>query len=103
MKGSLTETLSKLNSRELRELCWEKVKQRPIAGLSIKEAEVILSIKDESVRENPVNNMRDTMIEFIEKNQFKLAVYCDGNCYNHPDEIVIGCYQDYLKDTNQEE
>lgn len=51
--------------------------------------------EEEEIRNiNPVDAMRNEVMEFVERHALilKPQLGCDGNCYNHPDGMVVHCY-----------
>ena len=64
----------------------------PSLGAS-KEALVAMWLGLDDVK-NPVDVIRDRLMAALKRNwdvwQYRLT--CDGNCYSHPDGMVINCY-----------
>lgn len=89
-----------LTTAELRHLCWAQLGVRVSPDTQAQQMLDLLSYK-RSVRDlpaNPVNPLRDQVIRFIEKNRDRLSLPCDGDCYQHPDGMVIHCHTT-LKET----
>ena len=52
-----------------------------------------------SDRNNPINQMRDRILAFIEDRADALALPCHGRCYEHSDAIVVACDLELRTDT----
>lgn len=66
-------------------------------GVPFAQFEDMMRYKN-TVRPNTATNlMRDKIMAFIEDNDVSLR--CDGDCYAHLDQTVIGCYLELIEDT----
>ena len=91
-----------LTKEELKHIAWRQLGVRVSPQATSEEIHDLLQYrKDESeLPPNPVNELRDTLIEFIETNRENLSLPCSGNCYTHEDGLVVFCYRQFKEDTN---
>lgn len=84
----------RLTRAELRHIMWTQMDTRVAAGVTEQQMLDILSYKSDvrSLPANPVNRLRDEIIDHIQKNKDRLSLPCDGECYQHPDGMVIHCH-----------
>ncbi|MBT3328161.1 MAG: hypothetical protein HN396_18205 [Gemmatimonadales bacterium] len=83
-----------LTERELRHIVWEQLGVRVAPNTPERQMLDLLSYKV-SVRDlppNPVNLLRDEVVRYIRDNQNRLSLPCDGDCYQHPDGMVLHCH-----------
>lgn len=57
-----------------------------------------LMYKAKTLPRSPVDDKRDAIIDYIKENRNRLSLYCDGNCYNHHDGVVLYCYNLLIKE-----
>ena len=62
------------------------------------EMEDLLNYRKSSTRRNPIDDHRDEIIEFIERNKGRLSLPCSGNCYEHSDAVVLFCHRSLTKE-----
>ena len=85
----------RLTTVELRHIVWAQLGVRVRPDATERQMLDLLSYK-ESVRDlppNPVNTLRDEIIQYIQENQNRLSMPCDGDCYKHPDGMVLHCHE----------
>ena len=85
--------------QELRHIVWSQMGVRVSDSCSEEELRDFLDYKTSSIKESEVNNYRDELIEFIEKNRGRLSLPCNGNCYEHTDTTVRFCHNKLTEDT----
>jgi septum formation topological specificity factor MinE len=87
--------LKLLTLPELFQRCWDLLRVRAHPG-STKQELIQLLLSDDptpNAHPNPVNQMREEIIAYINTDPNQLSLYCNGRCYEHPDLIVVSCYQ----------
>lgn len=91
-----------LTQRELIDIAWEQLGVRVGRNVAPEDIHKLLQyeLDTEDLPANPVNDKRDTLIEFINSHRDKLSLPCNGNCYEHCDAIVIACYAQFKEDTD---
>jgi hypothetical protein len=94
--------VAQLTKRELRQVAWSQLGVRVSPEATAEEVHSLLRYeKDpEDLPDNAVNNLRDTLISFINENKEKLSLPCNGNCYEHGDGVVTFCYRQFKEDTS---
>lgn len=98
--------IEKIRPVELRQLIYEHYGIRVPPSLPSEILREIIEFKTElseiSNVENPYNLMRDAILTYIEENQGRLSLPCDGNCYNHTDLVVFNCYVELQRELNEQ-
>jgi len=89
---------------ELVDIIWNQLGVRVHPNTSEADALGLLwyNIQASELEPNPVNPLRDELIEFIKQNIDLLSLPCDGNCYGHSDAKVLQCHQEFKRDTAAE-
>jgi hypothetical protein len=82
----------KHNRKELEHIIFRFQGFWPSPQYSTEELLKMLDYTDVIEKPNPVDDKRKYLMSFIEKYNDQLALPCDGICANHPDVIVIDCY-----------
>lgn len=90
----------KTGKEELRHIVLNQMDVRVDPSLEPEKLHDFLQYRVRSVRESPTNRMRDTLIDFIQKNRSRLSLPCSGNCYEHHDGVVLFCYRQLLEEEN---
>lgn len=102
MKSKNDEELPSLTHRELVAITWQQLGVR--AGFNARDddmhAMLAYEASPEDVVDNPINDMRDELIDFIEGHRDRLSLPCNGNCYAHSDGVVLSCFMQYQEDTS---
>lgn len=60
----------------------------------------LLELTERETPQHSVNDIRDKVMLFIDAHKDRLALSCDGDCYEHTDATVVGCYKKYLESLN---
>lgn len=83
-----------LSRAELRHIVWQQLGIRVSPEVTGQQMEELLHYRLDAkdLPTNPVNDMRDQIIEFIRDNQDRLSLPCDGDCYQHTDAMVLNCH-----------
>lgn len=83
-----------LTRAELRHIVWEQLGMRVAPEVTVQQMEDLLHYRLDSqdLPANPVNDMRDQIIAFIQDNRDRLSLPCDGDCYQHADAMVLNCH-----------
>ena len=81
---------------ELRHIVWEQMGIRVSPSAQPEQLHDILQYKTDDIPHSPINEMRDKLIAFIQKNRNKLSLPCDGNCYTHHDGQVVFCHNQLM-------
>ena len=94
-----------ISIKELQHIVWEQLGIRPPRNATAQQLHEILQyrIHERDLPRNPINNMRDTIMSFIRAHKGRLSIPCSGNCYEHSDGRVIGCYIELEEDINESE
>ena len=98
-EGDLRENLS---VEELRHIAYEQLGVRVAASLSTDDIHDLLQYKTypNQLPDNPVNQLRDRIIAFVDNHKGQLSLPCSGNCYEHSDAVVVTCYRELVRDTD---
>jgi hypothetical protein len=85
---------------ELRHIAWLQLGLRVSERATAEEIHALLVYKGDRGKQEKakINRMRDTLMTFIQENERRLSIPCNGNCYQHPDGIVAHCYEELLED-----
>ena len=51
---------------------------------------------------SPIDVMRRELMQYIQDNDNRLSLPCDGNCFNHQDLTVICCHQQIVVGDNND-
>ena len=83
-----------LTTAELRHIVWLQLGLRVAPSVTDAQMRDLLSYKLDArdLPPNPVNQARDEIIQYIQKNRERLSLPCDGDCYQHPDGMVLHCH-----------
>ena len=94
--------VDELSPKELQHIAWKQLGVRVSANASPEQIHELLryELEPEDLPHNPVNDLRDTLISFIEKHRDNLSLPCNGNCYEHEDGVVTFCFRQYKEDTS---
>lgn len=98
-----------MTRNEARYLVWKHYDVRADHRVSVRHLEDLLLYKRKTTPVNRVNEMRGKLIDFVAKHRGQLSLYCDGNCFNHMDAVVLNCFaqlidaeEDNLKSATKE-
>ena len=91
-------TNPKTGEEELRHIVLEQMDVRVDPSVGVGDLHDFLQYRSRHVRETPINQMRDTLMEFIKENRSRLSLPCNGNCYEHHDGVVLFCYNQLLEE-----
>ena len=86
-----------MTKSEARHLVWKHYGIRPAHTVGLVHLENLLLYKESKTPENKVNKLREVLIEYVAKNRGRLSLYCDGNCNNHMDAVVLNCYSQLIE------
>jgi hypothetical protein len=86
-----------LTRAELRHIVWQQLGIRVSPAATVEQMQDLLSYKlyGRDLPSNPVNALRDKIVAYIQENRDRLSLPCDGNCYNHPDGMVLNCNETF--------
>jgi len=96
--------LESLSRSELTHIVWEQLGVRVSSQAGQAELHSLLNyeLEEQDLPPNPVNKVRETLIEFIQTYREQLSLPCNGNCFEHTDGTVMSCYHQFLEDRNAE-
>lgn len=77
---------------ELRHLVWRLYGVRADHRAPARHLEGLVLLKIRTTPENPINDMRRELIQFVADNTERLSLFCDGKCDGHTDATVLFCY-----------
>jgi hypothetical protein len=83
---------------ELLHIVWEQMGRRVSSNCEEEVLHDLLMYRVKELPESPVNQKREVIIDYINKHRSRLSLYCDGNCYNHHDGVVLFCYKQLIKE-----
>ena len=68
---------------ELRHIVWQQLGVRVSPSTTVEQMEQMLhyQLRPDDLPANPVNNLRDEIIQFIKNNRDRLSLPCGGDCY----------------------
>jgi len=92
-----------IKKAELLHIVWEQMDRRAPLDCGEEVLHDFLMYRAKELPESPVNKKRDKIIEYIKLNRNRLSLYCDGNCYNHHDGIVLFCYKQLIKEERRDQ
>ena len=92
-----------LTQQELLHLVWEFTERRVHPGTPREDLIRLLQFEDVPLLDNPINKMRDGIMAYIEDNRGRLSLPCHGECYKHPDAVVVHCWLQLKADQREEE
>ena len=97
--------INNLKRPELVDIAWKRLGVRVAPTATVEEIHNLLQYKIDEIDlpSNPVNNMREEIISFIEIYKNQLSLPCHGDCYQHSDGIVTFCYRQLIEDTTNAE
>lgn len=80
---------------ELLHLAWDHLGVRLPRYLTCEQIHEVLQYKVpvETYAENKLNKMRNYIMAYIQGNEHKLSMPCNGDCYGHTDGVVLFCYR----------
>lgn len=83
-----------LTSAEMRHIVWEQLGIRVAPEVTVQQMEDLLHYRVDPAKlpHNPINDMRDSIMAFIQVNRDRLSLPCDGDCYQHGDVMVLNCH-----------
>jgi len=90
----------KTGKEELRHIVLEQTGVRVSPSTKLEDLHSFLQFNLEEIPETPINQMRNSLIAFIENNRSRLSLPCNGNCYEHHDGVVLFCYKQLLEEEN---
>ncbi len=88
----------KIKKAELRHIVWEQMARRPAPNCEEGLMDDYLMYRAKSLPRSPVDDKRDAIIEYIKSNKNRLSLYCDGDCYQHHDGVVLYCYDRLIQE-----
>lgn len=88
--------MSAFQRQELAHLVWRNLRVRVSPRVPVEELEQLLSLQRDTTPQHEINRMRDQIKQFVTENRDRLSLFCDGNCYNHTDGVVVACYLKFL-------
>lgn len=93
-------SVKNLKRPELTHIVWEQLGIRPGPSVSLQEMHDALQYREtgSGISSNPVNNMREELVAFIDSHRDQLSMPCNGKCYEHCDTIVVSCHAQYMED-----
>jgi hypothetical protein len=93
-----------LTHPELLHIVWEQLGVRASHASTTNSLHDVLSyrLSVDDLPDNPINRMRDEMVNFITNNLNRLSLPCNGDCYSHNDGVVISCFKQYRKDNDDQ-
>jgi len=95
MEDSPDEFLEKFNrasKAEVAQLVKDNLGYWPSAGLSKDDAVKALSFNLKNPPTNTVDVLRREIVTYIQANKDRLSMKCDGDCFSHPDGVVVACH-----------
>ena len=100
----MEESLTTLTKNELMQIAWDQTGVRVSSQASEEDIHAFLQyeLDEEDLPRNPVNTIRETLINFINTHREQLSLPCNGNCFEHSDGTVMSCYHQFLEDRNGE-
>ena len=75
----------------------------PHPDTSKEEALEALDFRVPDPRRSPVDKMRQDIVAYIEENEGRLSMKCDGNCWDHPDGVVVACHLLLIQEKSTED
>ena len=98
------EELGTLTKNELVHIAWEQLGIRVARNATSKQIHELLAyrLEEQDLPVNPVNNVRKTLIKFIQAHKEQLSLPCSGNCFEHTDGTVMSCYHQFIEDRDAE-
>lgn len=85
-----------INKSEARSLIWKHMKVRVDHAAPAAHLRDLIYGNVSTTKQNRVNPMREELIEYIKNNKQQLSLFCPGDCYQHPDVMVLNCYTQLL-------
>lgn len=91
-----------LQRAELKHILWEQLGIRVAPTVTCTDMHLLLhyTISVRDIPENPIDEMRDKLVAFIQTHKDQLSLPCNGNCYEHSDGVVLSCYRQFKEDNN---
>jgi len=89
-----------LKGAELRHIVWEQLDIRVNPNTTAEQMHALLQYETQAIADNPINDMRNQLMSFINDNKNRLSLPCDGNCFNHADGVVLYCHTKLMEGTN---
>ena len=81
-----------MTKAELRHLVWRHYGIRADHRASKEHLQALILLTRQATPSNRVNDMRDDLIRYVERNKNRLSLFCNGDCYHHTDAVVLYCY-----------
>jgi hypothetical protein len=86
-----------MNRNELKHLVYQNYGIRVHPAATEQHMVALLNLEERVTPAHGINDIRDKVMLFIDSHKGRLAISCDGNCYDHTDATVLGCYKKYLE------
>lgn len=90
-----------VNSNELRHLVYKFYGVRVHPNAPREHLLKLLNMETRRTAQHELNNVRNRIQKFVTENKDRLSLFCDGNCYQHSDGVVLSCYKYFMEGLDQ--